>query len=139
MREAIESAAPSRGTKRAKPKLENLQTPKPQPAPHTLPGQPQNTNRTTFGPRISDFFRIFGPLFSIPKTVKISDPPKRPKISKIRSRSVFGSDFDRFWNPFWHKFSLYFMTPRKRVFCNNYQAKRSFLPPKPSHVWTKFD
>ena len=69
MREAIESAAPSRGTKRAEPELENLQTPKPQPAPHTLPGQPQNTAQTTFGPQISDIFRILGPLFSVSKNL----------------------------------------------------------------------
>ena len=54
----LASAAPSRGTKRAKPKLENLQTPKPQPAPHTLPGQPQNRGGRPSGLKFPILFRF---------------------------------------------------------------------------------
>ena len=132
----FESAAPSRGTKRARPKLENLQTPKPQPRPHTLPGLPQNRERKTFGPQISDFVPILGSFLLSQKTSKFRLRPKRPKISKIGSRNVFGSDVGRFWHPFWHPFSLYFTNRRKRLFCNKYQAKRLFLPPKPFHFGT---
>ena len=64
----IQFAASSRGTKRAKPELENLLAPKHQRDPHTLPGQPPNTTRTIFGPQNSDFI-IFDTLFSIPKSI----------------------------------------------------------------------
>ena len=118
--------------------IENWQTPKPQPRPHTLPGQSQNRNWKTFGPKISDFFRFSVHFFLSQKPPKFRLRPKRPKISKIWSRSVFGSDFGRFLDPFWHQFSQYFKIPQKPLFCNKSPAKRSFSPPKPSHFETKF-
>ena len=83
-------------------------------------------------------FRFLVHFFLSQKTSKFRLRPKRPKISKIGSRIVFGSDFGRFWDPFWHQFSLYFTNRRKRLFCYKYQAKRLFLPPKPSHFGTQF-
>ena len=118
--------------------IENWQTPKPQPRPHTLPGQPQNNIRTTIGLQISDFFRFSVHFFLSQKTSKFRLRPKRQKNSKIWSGCVFGSDFGRFLDPFWHQFSQYFTIPRKPLFCNMSPAKHSFLLPKPSHFGTIF-
>ena len=91
-----------------------------------------------FGASIFRFFQIFGPFFLSQKTSKFRLRPKRLKISKIWSRSVFGSDFGCFLDPCWHQFSQYFTIPRKPLFCNTSPAKRSFSPPKPSHFGTNF-
>ena len=70
------------------------------------------------------FFFDFRYTFSFPeKTSKFRLRPKRPKISKIWSRIVFGFDFGRFLDPFWNQFffnilgfpeNLYFATVPQR-------------------------
>ena len=63
--------------------IENLQTPKPQPRPHTLPGQSQNINCFTSEPQFSDFFKFLVHFFLSQKTSKFQLRPKWLKISKI--------------------------------------------------------
>jgi hypothetical protein len=81
-RSRFESAAPS-GDEACQIGIENLQTPKPQPRPHTLPGQSQNINFFTSEPQFSDFFKFLVHFFLSQKTSKFQLRPKRLKISKI--------------------------------------------------------
>ena len=98
----------------------------------------QNYRRLVVGNLFLNISKCLVNLFPFSKSSKIRIPTKLPKISKIKSRNVFGSDFDRLSDSFWHQVSLYFMTPRKLLFCNRYNVKRSALPLKPFHVGTNF-
>ena len=75
--------------------------PKPQPDPHTLPGQ--SPKYTSDGLQASGFrcVSVLGPpFFRFKNRPKIVSPNKRSKISKIKS------DFNTCRDLFWHQFSV---------------------------------
>ena len=63
----------------------------------------------------------------------LDSPPKRPQISKFRSRIFCCCDSARFLEPFWHQFCTILSNIAwfpKRLICNKYQAYLFFSRPK---------
>ena len=80
--------------------VENLQTPKPQPRPHTLPGQSQNINFFTSEPQFLDFFKFLVHFFLSQKPLNFSSAQNGKKFQNLIS--------ERFWLRFWSLFGPLF-------------------------------
>ena len=63
----------------------------------------------------------------------LQNTPKSQKYIPMAPKK----DFGRFGDLFWHQFSLYFTTPRKLIFCKNYNAKTSFYQFRPPILASK--
>ena len=74
----------------------------PQPATHTLLGQPKNRDRKTVGPQMSSFFRFQVHFFLSRKSSKFRFPPPQKTHQNLKklSRNMFSSDFARLGDPF---------------------------------------
>ena len=81
-------------------------------APRIPPGRPKNSRLLTFCVKISDFSGFLADFLPVQKPPKIKHLQKPPKIIKNRHLGAQGSDFHRFWMPFWLLFFVKFRNPR---------------------------
>ena len=138
-RSRSDSAAPSRGTKRARPKLENWQTPKPQPRPHTLPGQSQNRNWKTFGPKISDFPDFRSTFFFPKKRLNFGSAQNAPKSQKSDLGAFLAPILVAFWTPFGTNFLNISRFPENLYFATSPQRNAHFHLPNPLILGPNFN
>ena len=134
----FESAAPSRGTKRAKPESRTYRLQSLSRVRTLCRASPQIGIGKLWGLKfqiVSDFRSTF---FFPKNRLNFGSPQIAWKFQKSDPGAFLAPILVVFGTRFWHQFSLYFTIPRKPLFCNTSPAKRSFSPPKPCHFGTNF-
>ena len=99
--------------------------PTPQLDPHPLARQTPNSHWTEFWEPKFRFFYFRSTLFRLKNLLNFGTS-NTLQIQKICVGTFSAPSLIILLDPFWHQFSLYFMTHRKLMVCNMYNAKCLF-------------